>query len=130
MTKINISLHSKLNKVVISFNMHAFHTQPCILESRAVPISFMALSRSDGLCPKPLRGLSTLPRIDILPGPAPPVPFPSPWGLVARQCPALLHFTGGGHSGRGINRQKTQRKERIQSCQGEIERDMVQNKTV
>lgn len=129
MTKINISLHSKLNKVAISFNTHAFHTQPCILESRAVPISLMALSRSDGLCPKPLRGLSTLPRIDILPGPAPPVPFPSPWGLVARQCPTLLHFTGGAIQGEGSTDRKPRGK-RIQSCQGEIERDMVQNKTV
>lgn len=54
MIKINISLHYELKSVVISFNMHVFHTWPCNPESRAVPISLMALSRSDGLCPKPL----------------------------------------------------------------------------
>lgn len=72
------------------------HSQPCILESIAVPISLLALSRGDGLRPKPLWGLSILPGTDILPGPAPPVPLPSPWGLVASECPVPLNLTEGG----------------------------------
>lgn len=77
------------------------HAQPCILESKAVPISLLALSRSDGLRPKPLWGLSTLPGTDILAGPAPPVPLPSPWGLIAHECPVPLNFTGGVTQGEG-----------------------------
>lgn len=70
---------------------------PSILKSRAVPISLLALGRSDRLRPKPLRGLSTLAGADVLPGPAPPVPLPPPWGLVAFEWPVSLNLTVGQH---------------------------------